>query len=268
MHDPLGEGDRVVRAAIRAAERSEAMRIPLGHDAQGQPIDVPERAAAWRVRRHAGGRGRPGLVYGRDGTPLVVPITATAEDLRAEGAGGGTYRLEALDAEGRPLAGTIAVTQLDGDGGAEPAPERERDAVTVAMETLDGYREVCKEQASQLGRVAEVLAQTQSVMMKTLVGGEVIRPPQAQAPEPRNAAPAAAPAPPAADGDEADEPEAEIEDPQAVALDKLANLANGAAALVTALTPLAAPLVGGLAQRWFAKAPPPSAPDAPKGEPT
>ena len=96
------------------------MRVPLGHDAQGEVIDVPDRATAWRVRRHSGGRGRPGLVYGRDGSPLVVPIAATAGDLRDEGVSAGTYRLEARDAEGRPLAGTVAISfRVRSDGSVD-----------------------------------------------------------------------------------------------------------------------------------------------------
>ena len=218
------------------------MRVPLGHDAQGEPIDVPDRATAWRVRRHSGGRGRPGLVYGRDGSPLVVPIAATAEDLRTEGVSAGTYRLEALDAEGRPLAGTVAITQIDGGEEAEAVGP---DALAVALRTLDGYREICSEQAKQLGQAFEVITQTQAAMVKSLVAADVIK---AQPPPEPPSDPA--PSPPAA---KIVEDEGEV-DGQDAAMDKMLQLANAGASLVNAVGPLVAPLIERMAEKWFPKA--------------
>jgi hypothetical protein len=44
-------------------------------------------------------------VYGREGTPLVLPIDADMADLRREARSEGRYRLDAIDENNRPIAG-------------------------------------------------------------------------------------------------------------------------------------------------------------------
>jgi hypothetical protein len=71
----------------------------------GEPFDVPPTATGWRVRRMPprGSKAPPDVVYGRDGVPLVLPIDATMEDLRAEVDEPGRYRLDPLDERGTPI---------------------------------------------------------------------------------------------------------------------------------------------------------------------
>jgi hypothetical protein len=62
-------------------------------------------ATGWRVRRAPAGRGRPEVLYSDDGTPLVVSITATPEDLADAAPGGGRFRLDAVSASGIAVPG-------------------------------------------------------------------------------------------------------------------------------------------------------------------
>ena len=56
----------------------------LAFDENGEPVDLPPTAAGWRVRRMKGTRSAPGLVYGSDGAPLVLPLDVDIEELRRE----------------------------------------------------------------------------------------------------------------------------------------------------------------------------------------
>jgi hypothetical protein len=65
-------------------------RLPLANEIYGNPLDVPEAAAAWRVRRRAG-RGRPQSVSCRRDSDdaavaaallLEVNLDASADEIR------------------------------------------------------------------------------------------------------------------------------------------------------------------------------------------
>src|SRR5262245_38360533 len=58
------------------AARLEAVMFELAFDVEGDPIVVPSAAVSWRVRKLRL-RGRPEVVCGPDGLPLIVPIDAT-----------------------------------------------------------------------------------------------------------------------------------------------------------------------------------------------
>ena len=53
----------------------------LAFNLNGEPFEVPDGAVAWRVRKLKS-RGAPEVIYGREGTPLVLPIEADMDDLR------------------------------------------------------------------------------------------------------------------------------------------------------------------------------------------
>lgn len=76
----------------------------LAFDVEGNPIEVPSAAVSWRVRKQ-GLRGRPEVVYGRDGLPLIVPIDATLAELRSAVQLEGRYRLDPVDGQRREIAG-------------------------------------------------------------------------------------------------------------------------------------------------------------------
>lgn len=71
--------------------------IPLAYNIEGEAFDVPPTAVGWRVKRLRQGRGAPELVYGSDGVPLVVALTADAEELRNIVVAPGKYRLDPID---------------------------------------------------------------------------------------------------------------------------------------------------------------------------
>src|SRR6516165_8378506 len=89
------------------------MKYELANDLNGNPLDVPEGAVAWRVRRVSGKPGRPQNVYDPEtGRQLEVPLDSTVDDLRDCGCVPGRYRLEAVDGEGKGIAGIIAYTEI------------------------------------------------------------------------------------------------------------------------------------------------------------
>lgn len=90
----------------------------LAYNIQGDPFEVPAAATAWRVRKMKQ-KGAPEVVYGRDGLPLMLPIEAGIEELRAEVSSPGRYRLDPMADDQRPLAeATSAYVFLHPD--AEP----------------------------------------------------------------------------------------------------------------------------------------------------
>jgi hypothetical protein len=109
------------------------MHYPLAHDEEGLALEVPGTATGWLVRRHAGGKGRPAAVYDGDGTPLVVALDATADQLRDAGCRPGMYRLDAVDAQ-RRLMGVAAYTEIVHDSEATDAvPKSGSDAAVMAL---------------------------------------------------------------------------------------------------------------------------------------
>ena len=90
----------------------------LAFNEDGDPIELPPVATGWRVKRMRGTRGAPGLVYGADGAPLVLPLKMDIEDLRREVRIPGKYKLEAVDDRRRPL-GVEEAIERDHHGPAE-----------------------------------------------------------------------------------------------------------------------------------------------------
>jgi len=95
----------------------------LAFNLAGEPFEVPSAAIGWRVRKLKP-KGAPEVVYGRDGTPLILPIDADMEDLRREARTEGRYRLDPLDDQNRTIANAPAgyVCLHPVEHVAEPAP--------------------------------------------------------------------------------------------------------------------------------------------------
>jgi hypothetical protein len=109
------------------SENPEQSRYPLAFDLNGNPIDIPEGAVAWRVRRGGGRRGRPRNVFDPEtGRQLEVPLGASIDDLIEAGCPADRYLLYPVDAEGHTLPGVVAVTEIQLGAGDEDgeAPER------------------------------------------------------------------------------------------------------------------------------------------------
>src|SRR5512144_341444 len=95
----------------------------LAFNLSGEPFEVPSAAVGWRVRKLKP-KGAPEVVYGRDGTPLTLPIDADMEDLRREARIEGRYRLDPLDDQNRAIANAPAgyVCLHPVERASEPAP--------------------------------------------------------------------------------------------------------------------------------------------------
>src|SRR5262249_53898325 len=90
-----------------------ANRFPLAYDLNGNPLDLPEGAVAWRVRRGGGRKGRPRNVFDAEtGRQLEVPLGASFEDLIQAGCPADRYLLYPVDGEGKIVPGIVAVTEV------------------------------------------------------------------------------------------------------------------------------------------------------------
>ena len=94
----------------------------LAFNVNGEPFEVPPGAASWRVRKLRT-KGAPEVVYGREGTPLMLPVESDMDDLRREARSEGRYRLDALDAHNRHIAGSpSAYVHIHATETAAPEP--------------------------------------------------------------------------------------------------------------------------------------------------
>ena len=110
----------------------------LAFNYNGEPFEVPAVATGWRVRRmkQKGEKGAPEVVYGRSGQPLVLPIEAGLDDLKAEVDASGRYRLDPVDDHGKAIvsspSGYVHVT-LDAPEPAEAPVSPQQSFVVEAM---------------------------------------------------------------------------------------------------------------------------------------
>lgn len=96
----------------------------LCYSYRGEPFVPPPAATSWRVRRlREGQRGQLDVVRDDAGQPVVLPIAATYEQLRAAvGQVPGRYRLDMLDEHGQVIDGDAAyVTVATGTRNAAPS---------------------------------------------------------------------------------------------------------------------------------------------------
>jgi hypothetical protein len=76
----------------------------LAFNINGEAFEVPANATGWRVRKMRA-KGSPEVVYAREGQPLVLPISAEIDDLRAEVDTTGRYRLDLVDQDNKAITG-------------------------------------------------------------------------------------------------------------------------------------------------------------------
>ena len=143
-------------------------QYPLAFDVDGNPLDVPEDAESWRVRRN-GGRGRPRALFDSEtGLQLDIPITSKIEDLIERVPEPHRYRLEAVDRDGRIIPGLVAIVEVaevastpEQEGAKkELTPETEalREMTTFARQLVDANNRTMQALASAFGTVHPVQA--------------------------------------------------------------------------------------------------------------
>jgi hypothetical protein len=168
----------------------------LAFDANGEPFDLPATAAYWRVRRfrNIGARGGPEVVFGRDGSPLILPIDTDLAEFRAQTEGvPGRYRLDPLDERQRPVGGLPAAYLQISEPPRGPASAGEEHSAVI--------RELARANADMAKTIADKFAavmQSAADLLRAADGaGLPARTPPAG--EPRNGA--------TADDDDGDEEE-------------------------------------------------------------
>jgi hypothetical protein len=161
--------------APRAATPKAAMRYPLAFDSNGNPLDIPPQAIAWRVRRGGGRRGRPRNVFDAEtGRQLELPLGSTLDDLVSTGVEADRYLLYPIDSEGRILPGIVAVTEVpEGDGG-DSDPSAATDEKSALLALLVRQQATIDSQNDRLARALEA----------TVSGYGPVRPPAPIAPTP------------------------------------------------------------------------------------
>ncbi len=143
---------------------------PLAFDANGEPLDVPSHAVAWRVRKLAKKAGRPKVIFDAEtGRPMELPLAASFDDFAAHVDEQGRYRIEAVDAQGRFIPGCVAVTEL-------AFGEKDDDEVETNQKPAD------TQQLMQL--VAELVKTNARVMEAMASAFGQVRPTEHQQPQP------------------------------------------------------------------------------------
>lgn len=145
---------------------------PLANDANGNPLDMPPEAVAWRVRKLARRAGRPKVLFDAEtGRPLELPLTVTYDDFVEQVNEPGRFRLEAVDGGGRVIAGCVAVTEvvLDDDDGGSSIPRNAADTVPhlhqLIAQLVEANTQVMKAMASAFGSVHPQPMRIESVGM-------------------------------------------------------------------------------------------------------
>jgi hypothetical protein len=135
-------------------------KYPLANDVQGNPLDVPPEAVAWRVRKLARRAGRPKVLFDSEtGRPLELPLETGFEDFAEAVNESGRYRLEPVDAHGRIISGCVAVTEVVFDDDDEEAslPKNSAEALPEMMrlvgQLVESNAQVMKAMASAFGQV-------------------------------------------------------------------------------------------------------------------
>src|SRR5882757_5235229 len=97
-------GSRVVRSSQRRSmektppqpQRSPST-VPLARDSDGNPIELPDGAVGWRIRRQTG--GRPRLLLDSKKQPMLFPLDYTIADVE-DILPSGNYLLDVIDKSG------------------------------------------------------------------------------------------------------------------------------------------------------------------------
>lgn len=124
----------------------------LANDINGDPVEVPEAARFWRLRRHLGGRGASVVVTTEDNAALLLPIGASyAEFHEAVRGGAGKYTLYPCDEHRRPIRGAavahifLSDTPRNGNGATHAGGDAVGQLIALLRETVEANTAMCKE---------------------------------------------------------------------------------------------------------------------------
>jgi hypothetical protein len=213
----------------------------LAFNINGERFEVPSAAEHWRPRR-VRDRGLE-VVYKKDGiVPLMLPITATAEEFRTQlGNSPGKYRLDALDASFQPIDGMpaayVVVPRCDGTGEppiASAAPVDTAPRHGEMSETARLLSQVVLVNADMAKTIAERFSSVMDAAAQMLRAGAGI--PVRALPEPRNGAPTDPDRPHPEDDDEAEDGD---DQGDGDVFDKIDRVTRNVASTAEALSPLA-----------------------------
>jgi hypothetical protein len=107
----------------------------LAFNINGEAFEVVAEATGWRVRKMRV-KGSPEVVYAREGHPLVMPITADIDDLRAEVDMTGRYRLDLVDQNNKAIEGAPSgYVQINVEADAEKSERPSTSPIVLAKQT-------------------------------------------------------------------------------------------------------------------------------------
>jgi len=107
--------------------------VPLARDQEGNPIELPDGAVGWRIRRQTGGRPRL-LLDGRK-QPMLFPLDYTIADVE-DILPPGNYLLDVIDKGGEPLGVTIGLALGIPRNAETVEPDNENSAPSVVPTAL------------------------------------------------------------------------------------------------------------------------------------
>lgn len=136
---------------------------PLAWSQSGSPIELSSEAEVWRVRRLSGNSkgGAPEVVYGAQGTPLILALETTPEEFVEEVKGRpGKYRLDALDDSHTAVSGIPPAYHVVAESHGHPrapAPPVAQSADVVAT-TNNALVEALKDSSARITQMVEATA--------------------------------------------------------------------------------------------------------------
>jgi hypothetical protein len=188
--------------------KTNSAHPPLAIDAYGNPIDIPDGAASWRICRKT--TGRPREIVDENKHPVRFPLETTCEQL-VERCGRDVYRVYALDDVGE-LLDHVSTLDLTGTAGelrnsgssSEPATSLVRAANTPTSSDLRFALEAMTQMMRTNADALRIVTDSHVDLAKTIAVAKGL---------PRNAA-GFVPVPPVHDDDDDDDDVDSIERPK------------------------------------------------------
>ena len=137
----------------------------LAFNINGEAFEVPAHATGWRVRKMRA-KGSPEVVYAREGQPLVLPISAEIEELRAEVDTTGRYRLDLVDQNNKAIEGApsgyvqvnFEIDATSSERSTGPTTSISRTSDNVVIEAMRMNSEIAKSVVDRFPQMLEAAA--------------------------------------------------------------------------------------------------------------